>query len=261
MIICSVPTTPNGCLLLTPGLLRFIGDDDLTAPFMVFDIGVEIASINGLNGKLKFTYKTYMKYIDMIQKNETLPYNVKIMIPDDWELTTHIKLARAWLKSQERKTIIDKLATLGVVKIQEILVIRRIIHPLNLVDITPFKEFIGQGFIYGIPQHISNAMADGSNIRCSTHPNVCIQHAKLIVNTISELDENAEFHLMGPPIATVLTKLMDEQKITSADTTSHRVDIKHVKYVNKHANTKSIETLLFLAKYLNTTRRRHAGFI
>jgi len=261
MIICSVPTTPDGCLLLTPGLLRFVTDNDLSAPFMVFDIGVKIASINNLSGKLKFTYRTYTKYIDMVQKTETPPYAVKIMIPDDWEINTHIKLARAWLKSQERKVIIDKLTTLGVVKIQEILVIRRIIKPLSLVDTTPFKEFIGQGFIYGIPQHISNALTDGTNIRCSTHPDACIQHAKLIVNAISELDENAEFHLMGPPISSILTKLMNEPRVVSVDTTSHRVDIKHARYVNKNANMKNMETLLFLAKYLNVTRRRNAGFI
>ncbi len=88
MIICSVPTTPDGCLLLTPGLLRFVTDNDLSAPFMVFDIGVKIASINSLSGKLKFTYRTYTKYIDMIQKTETPPYNVKILIPDDWEINT-----------------------------------------------------------------------------------------------------------------------------------------------------------------------------
>jgi len=254
MIICSVPTTPDGCLLLTPGLLRFVSENDLTAPFTIFDIGVKIASINNLSGKLKFTYRTYTKYIDMVQKTETPPYNVKILIPDDWELTTHIKLAKAWLKSQERKVIIDKLATLGVVKIQEILVIRRIIHPLNLVDTTPFKEFIGQGFIYGIPQHISNALSDGSNIRCSTHPDTCIQHARLIINTISELDEKAEFHLMGPPISSILTKLMNEPRVVSTDTTSHRVDIKHAKYVNKNVETKELNlmTLLSLKHYLTS---------
>jgi len=254
MIICSVPTTPDGCLLLTPGLLRFVSENDLSAPFMILDIGVKIASINSLSGKLKFTYRTYMKYIDMIQKTETQPYAVKILIPDDWELTTHVKLAKAWLKSQERKIIIDKLTTLGVAEIKEILVIRRIIHPLNLVDTTPFKEFLNQGYIYGIPQHISNAMADGSNIRCSTNPDTCIQHAKLIISTISELDPNAEFHLMGPPIATVLTKLMNEQKIVSVDTTSHRVDIKHAKYVNKNVEAKELNlmTLLSLKHYLTS---------
>jgi len=261
MIICSVPTTPDGCLLLTPGLLRFTSDDDLTAPFMVFDIGVKIASINNLSGKLKFTYRTYMKYIDMVQKTETPPYNVKILIPDDWEINTHVKLAKAWLKSQERKVITDKLTNLGVAEIKEILVIRRIIKPLSLVDTTPFKEFLNQGYIYGIPQHISNALTDGSNIRCSTHPDTCIQHARLIINTISELDEKAEFHLMGPPISSILTKLMNEPRVVSVDTTSHRVDIKHARYVNKNANMKNMETLLFLAKYLNVTRRRNAGFI
>ena len=252
MIICSVPTTPDGCLLLTPGLLRFISENDLSAPFMIFDIGVKIASINSLSGKLKFTYRTYMKYIDMIQKTETPPYAVKIMIPDDWELTTHVKLAKAWLKSQEHKVIIDKLTTLGVAEIKEILVIRRIIYPLNLVDTTPFKEFIGHGYIYGIPQYISNALTDGSNTRCSTNPDTCIQHAKLIISTISELDEKAEFHLMGPPIATVLTKLLNEPRVVSTDTTSHRVDIKHAKYVNKNVEAKELNlmALLSLKHYL-----------
>jgi hypothetical protein len=221
---------------------------------MVFDIGVKIASINSLSGKLKFTYRTYMKYIDMVQKTETPPYAIKIMIPDDWELTTHLKLAKAWLKSQERKVIIDKLTTLGVAEIKEILVIRRIIHPLSLVDTTPFKEFLNQGYIYGIPQHISNALSDGSNIRCSTHPDVCIQHAKLIVNAISELDEKAEFHLMGPPISSILTKLMNEPRVVSTDTTSHRVDIKHAKYTNKQVNPKELNlmTLLSLKHYLTS---------
>jgi len=254
MIICSVPTTPDGCLLLTPGLLRFVTDNDLSAPFMVFDIGVKIASINSLSGKLKFTYRTYTKYIDMVQKTKTPPYAVKILIPDDWEINTHIKLAKAWLKSQERKVIIDKLTTLGVAEIKEILVIRRIIKPLNLVDTTPFKEFIGQGFIYGIPQHISNALSDGSNIRCSTNPDTCIQHAKLIINAISELDEKAEFHLMGPPISSILTKLMNEPRVVSVDTTSHRVDIKHAKYTNKQVNPKELNlmTLLSLKHYLTS---------
>jgi len=254
MIICSVPTTPDGCLLLTPGLLRFVSENDLSAPFMIFDIGVKIASINSMSGKLKFTYRTYMKYIDMIQKTETPPYAVKIMIPDDWELTTHIKLAKSWLKSQERKVIIDKLTTLGVAEIKEILVIRRIIHPLNLVDTTPFKEFLNQGYTYGIPLHISNAMADGSNIRCSTNPDTCIQHARLIISAISELDEKAEFHLMGPPISSILTKLMNEPRIISTDTTSHRVDIKHAKYVNKNVEAKELNlmTLLSLKHYLTS---------
>jgi len=178
---------------------------------------------------------------------------VKILIPDDWEISTHIKLAKAWLKSQERKIIIDKLTTLGVVKIQEILVIRRIIYPLNLVDTAPFKEFLNQGYIYGIPQHISNAMADGSNIKCSTYPDTCIQHAKLIVNTISELDPNAEFHLMGPPISSILTKLMNEPRITSADTTSHRVDVKHARYVNRQVNPRELilMSLISLRRYLH----------
>ena len=59
---------------------------------------------------------------------------------------------------------------------------------------------------------------------------------------------------MGPPIATVLTKLLNEQKIVSVDTTSHRVDIKHAKYVNKQVNPKELNlmTLLSLKHYLGS---------
>ena len=72
------------------------------------------------------------------------------------------------------------------------------------------------------------------------------------MNAISELDEKAEFHLMGPPISSILTKLLNEQKIVSVDTTSHRVDIKHAKYVNKQVDPKELNlmTLLSLRHYL-----------
>jgi hypothetical protein len=140
-----------------------------------------------------------------------------------------------------------------------VLVIRRIIHAFNQVDASPFKPFTRLGLTYGIPLNVSTALADGSNIRCSTHPSLCIQHARLATAAVVELDPGAVFHLMGPPIATVLTKLMNEPRVASADATSHRVDIKHVKYANR--NAKNISTLLFLAKYLNASRRHSAGFI
>ena len=251
-VLCSVPTTPDGCLLVTPGLSRFITPEDYAgAWFIMMDVGKQIASASA-SGKVRFAFRFYTKAIDRVVENEGAPVKVGLIIPDDWDLKTHLKLANAWLRGQERKLLISRILDLGVSEIAEVLVIRRIIHAFNQVDATPFKPFIGLGLTYGIPLNVSTALADGSNIRCSTNPDTCIQHAKLIINTISELDEKAEFHLMGPPISSILTKLMNEPRVVSTDTTSHRVDIKHAKYTNKQVNPKELNlmTLLSLKHYL-----------
>jgi hypothetical protein len=243
VLICSVPATVDGCLLVTPSLLRFISPLDWLSPFQIFDIGVKIASIHGLGGKLRFAFRTYRAYVDTLQGMDP-PYAVRILIPDDWEVNSHIKLARAWLGSEERRLLLDGLRDLGVVDIQEILVIRRVLAGPGRdgVDLSPFREFLGRGLLYGIPLHVSNAMVDGSNIRCSAYPDACIHHAASIIDALSEVDEKAEFHLMGPPIVSVLNRL-DHPRIVSADTTSHRVDIKHMRI-------EGMEVLISLAKYL-----------
>ena len=239
VVICSVPVTVDGCLLVTPSLLRFVSPLDWSAPYQIFDIGVKIASIHGLSGKLRFAFRTYMAYADMLQDP---PYAVRILIPDDWELTSHIKLARAWLGSEEHRLLIDRLTALGVVNIQEILVVRRVLSSGG-VDLSPFREFLGRGLLYGIPLHISNALTD-SNIRCSAYPDACIQHAVSIIDAFSGVDEKAEFHLMGPPIVSVLNRLV-HPRVVSADTTSHRVDIKHMRI-------DGMEVLVSMAKYLKS---------
>jgi len=238
MLICSVPVTVDGCLLVTPSLLRFVSPLDWSAPFQIFDIGVKIASIHGLSGKLRFAFRTYMAYVDVLQGIP--PYAVRILIPDDWEVDSHIKLARAWLGSEERRLLLSRLRDLGV-EVREILVIRRVLVG-DGVDPSPFREFLGRGLLYGIPLHINNAMAD-SNIRCSAYPNACIHHANSIIDAFSGLDEKAEFHLMGPPISRVLTRLMGHPRVVSADTTSHRVDLKHMRI-------DGVSILASLAKYL-----------
>jgi len=238
MLICSVPVTVDGCLLVTPSLLRFVSPLDWSAPFQIFDIGVKIASIHGLSGKLRFAFRTYMAYVDVLQGIP--PYAVRILIPDDWEVDSHIKLARAWLGSEERRLLLSRLRDLGV-EVREILVIRRVLAGRDEVDPSPFREFLGRGLLYGIPLHVSNAMAD-SNIRCSAYPN-CIHHANSIIDAFSGLDEKAEFHLMGPPISRVLTRLMGHPRVVSADTTSHRVDLKHMRI-------DGVSILASLAKYL-----------
>jgi hypothetical protein len=250
-VLCSVPATPDGCLLVTPGLVRFVTPEDYGAWFIMLDVGKQIASASA-NGKVRFAYRFYMKSIGRVIENEGAPIKVGLIIPDDWDLKTHLRLAEAWLRSQERKLLINRILDLGVREIAEVLVIRRIIHAFNQVDATPFKPFVGIGLTYGIPLNTSTALADGSNIRCSANPGTCIQHARLATTAVVEIDPGATFHLMGPPIATVLTKLMNEPRVASADATSHRVDIKHARYINKQVNPKELNliALLSLKHYL-----------
>ena len=253
-VLCSVPTTPDGCLLVTPGLSRFITPEDYAgAWFIMLDVGKQIASAS-TNGKVRFAFSFYMRALDKVIENEGAPVKVGLIIPDDWDLKTHLRLAENWLRGQERKLLISRILDLGVSEIAEVLVIRRIIHAFNQVDASPFRPFIGLGLTYGIPLNVSTALAGGSNIRCSTHPSVCIQHARLATTAVAELDPGAIFHLMGPPIATVLTKLMNEPRAASADTTSHRVDVKHARYVNKQVNPRQLTlmSLISLSHYLHS---------
>jgi len=252
-VLCSVPTTPDGCLLITPGLSRFITPEDYAgAWFIMMDVGKQIASASA-SGKVRFAFRFYMHALGKVIESEGAPVKVGLIIPDDWDLKTHLRLANAWLRSQERKLLISRLAELGVSEVTEVLVIRRIIHAFNQVDATPFKPFTRLGLTYGIPLNTSTALADGSNVRCSTHPDVCIQHARLTTTAVAELDPGAVFHLMGPPIATVLTKLMNEPRVASADTTSHRVDVKHARYVNRQVNPRQLTlmNLISLRRYLS----------
>jgi len=253
-VLCSVPTTPDGCLLITPGLARFITPEDYAgAWFIMMDVGKQVASASA-SGKVRFAYRFYMRALGKVTENEGMPAKVGLIIPDDWDLRIHLRLADAWLRSQKRKLLINRILELGVREVAEVLVIRRIVHAFNQVDATPFKPFVGIGLTYGIPLNTSTALADGSNIRCSTHPDACIQHARLVTTAVVEIDPNAEFHLMGPPIATVLTKLMNEPRAASADTTSHRVDVKHAKYVNRQVNPRELTlmSLISLSHYLHS---------
>jgi hypothetical protein len=219
----------------------------------MMDVGKQIASASA-SGKVRFAYRFYMHALGKVIENEGASVKVGLIIPDDWDLKTHLRLAENWLRSQERKLLINRILDLGASEIAEVLVIRRIVHAFNQVDATPFKPFTRLGLTYGIPLNTSTALADGSNIRCSTHPGVCIQHARLATTAVAELDPGAEFHLMGPPIATVLTKLMSEPKVVSADTTSHRVDVKHARYVNKQVNPRQLTlmSLISLSHYLHS---------
>jgi len=240
--------------LVTPGLSRFITPEDYAgAWFIMMDVGKQLASASA-SDKVRFAYRFYMRALGKVVENEGAPVKVGLIIPDDWDLKTHLRLAENWLRSQERKLLISRILDLGAGEVTEVLVIRRIIHAFNQVDATPFKPFIGLGLTYGIPLNVSTALAGGSNIRCSTHPGTCIQHARLTTTAVVELDPGAVFHLMGPPIAIVLTKLMNEPKVASADTTSHRVDVKHARYVNRQVNPRQLTlmSLISLSHYLHS---------
>jgi hypothetical protein len=219
----------------------------------MMDVGKQIASASA-SGKVRFAYRFYMHALDKVIENEGAPVKVGLIIPDDWDLKTHLRLVENWLRSQERKLLINRILDLGVSEVTEVLVVRRIVHAFNQVDATPFKPFTRLGLTYGIPLNVSTALADGSNVRCSTHPDVCIQHARLTTTAVAELDPGAVFHLMGPPIATVLTKLMNEPRVASADTTSHRVDVKHARYINRQVNPRQLTlmSLISLSHYLHS---------
>jgi len=252
VIVYSVPATPWGGLVITPGLRWFIKPEDLTAPFIMFDIGVSVAKVSGLTGKVKFTYRTYSKFTDMVFNSGYAPYSVMMIIPDDFNLTVHLKLAKSWLTSSERKVLVRRLTDAGVAEVTEVLVVRRVIREFNQVDASQFRGFMGSGLIYGIPLNLSTALVN-TDVKCSKYPDTCVQHARLIMSAIRDMDNDALFHLMGPPIKGVLTRLINDESVRSVDTTSNRVDIIHARYRNRSINVRdmNLQVLNSLFHYLH----------
>lgn len=221
MLVFSVP--PVDGLVLTPGLASFYVPDYASAFYVFFDVGVKIASEN-LGSKLRDAYRTYTKLIDLFLSSEyAVGGKALVVIPDDWELNTHIKLAKTWLSSYEHKAIHKSLSNHGYDPI-DVLVIRRFIcDRLSLtVDLSPYRDFIkmyGESLAYAMPANISNALI-GANIKCKTRPSECMVHISLGVNALlSELNK-PWVHLLGPPTR-LLSRFINDARITSADTTGH----------------------------------------
>ncbi len=245
---------PVDGLILTPGLASFFVPSHAGVYFTMFDVGIGIASEGTLNGKLKLAYKVYSRLIDLLTSSEhALGGKALVVIPDDWDLSKHVKLSDAWLASQERGVIHAKLAKHGY-EVFDVLVVRRFIKDRLMlsVDLTPFKQFIkvyGNSIVYAIPANVSNALVD-FNIKCRHHPSECITHINLGVNAlVSELN-NPWIHLLGPPPRLILSRFINNTVVTSADTTGHRLDIVHYNYMHGSGKMNDPLMLMRLKHYL-----------
>lgn len=255
VLIFTVP--PWDGLVITPGLLTFIipNLEYLAAYWVIFDIGQGIAKQNGLSSKIKFAYKAYGKFIKLIEETRdyALGGEVLVVIPDDWDSTTHVKLANAWLGSSESKIIYRKLEDLGY-KVRLVLVVRRVIKsmlPEPVVDLEPYMLFIkayGNSLIYAIDANINTSMVN-ANIKCRHHPGECISNINIVADAlVSELND-PWIHLLGPPPKLILSKFFNadttghtSNAIKSADTTGHRLDIVH--YNARHKGSGKMNDLL-----------------
>ena len=220
MILLSVP--PVDGLVVSPGLLPMIRPEYFAVNYVMFDVGKNIAKQNSISSKIVFAYRFYSSVIDRMDSDYAVGGKALVVIPDDFDLKTHIKLAEKWLESTERYALSRKLRSLGYEMI-DVLIIRRVIKDLITmsVDLSPFMDFIkvyGDSIAYGVPANESTALVN-TNVRCRFYPNQCVTHAKLIIN---ELISHGSFwiHLLGPTMP-VLRQFMNDRNVTSVDTTGH----------------------------------------
>ena len=229
MILLSVP--PIDGVVVSPGLLPMVRPEYFAVNYVMLDIGKGIAKQNSISSKIIFAYRFYDNVVDRMDSDYAVGGKALVVIPDDFDLKTHVKLAEKWLESTERYALSRKLRSLGYEMI-DVLIIRRVIKDLITmsVDLIPFKDFIkkyGDSIAYGVPANESTALVN-ANVRCRFYPNQCITHAKLIIN---ELISHGRFwiHLLGPTMP-VLKQFMVDGRVTSADTTGHT-------YGSIHADT------------------------
>jgi len=196
--------------------------------YVMFDVGVKIASVNSLS-KLKSAYRAYNKLIDLFLSSEyAVGGKALIIIPDDWDLDMHIKLAKVWLSSHERRAIHARLGK-GGYEATDVLVVRRFIKDrLALtVDFSPYKDFIktyGESLAYAIPGNISNALIN-ADIKCRSLPSECLTHILLAVNVLTNELNNPWIHLLGPSFKSVLQEFSSDARVTSADITGHTINL------------------------------------
>ena len=160
MLIFTVP--PADGLVVTPGLMTFIIPQYFDTPFLLLDIGKSLAKASELSSKIKLAYKFYSRVAKLIENYTIKEFNITkavnevhdefainpgglvlIVIPDDYELKAHRKLADAWLNSSEAKVIESMFKNLGY-DVWYALVIRRVISDLitRRVDLSPFMKYI-----------------------------------------------------------------------------------------------------------------------
>ncbi len=243
--------------------------------------------MNALGSKVKLAYRFYSSVIKRIEDNTVREFNVFkainethdelytasggvafIVIPDDWNLHTHIKLAAAWLASQEHGVIIKRLNDLNY-RVHDVLVIRRVIEGLipepkvNLEPYAPFIKAYGDSLVYAIDANVNTSMRN-REIKCRHHPGECITNINIVADALVNALGNPWIHLMGPPPKLILSKFINKptdttghtsNAIKSADTTGHRLDIVH--YNTRQRGSGKMNDLLMrmrLKHYLSPTR-------
>lgn len=223
MIILSIP--PVDGLVLTPGLVSFYQEEYSGVYYVMLDIGIKVAQYGGLNNKIKVAHKTYNKLVGLLLDSEyAIGGKALIVIPDDFELSKHIKLATAWLNSYERRTIHKMLNNHGYEPIDVLVIRRYITDRFTLsIDLSPYLPLIrtyANALVYAIPANISTALVN-TDIKCRSNPNECITHIKLAVNTLINELEKPWIHLLGPSLKHVLQRFYNNINVTSADITGH----------------------------------------
>ena len=221
MILLSVP--PIDGTVISPGLLPMIRPEYFSAPYIMLDIGKGIARQNSISSKIVFAYRFYSNVIDKMDSDYAVGGTALVVVPDDFDLKTHVKLATSWLNSTEHSALHRRFRDMGYEMI-DVLIIRRVIKDLitGTVDLSPFMDFVkkyGDSIAYGVPANESTALAN-ANVRCRYYPSQCIAHAKLIINELIRLIDKPWIHLLGPTMP-VLRQFMVDGKVTSADTTGH----------------------------------------
>jgi len=217
VIVCSVP--PIDCLVVTPSLYRYIEEDYFSVAFIMLDIGIAIAKHEGISSKLKLAMRSYETYLSHILNLETHPSAVMLVVPDDFDIRLHLRLAKSFEPY-------FKLLNGGHVN-------KEIVSQL-----AQFAELYGG---IAVPANISTA--DVSDVKCAKNANTCLEHIKTALELFSE---HAEWiHLLGPSVSSILSHLYNDSRINSADTTGHRLDL-----ISRMRNAGFTQLYLAYSRYL-----------
>lgn len=237
VIVCSVP--PIDCLVVTPSLYRYIEEDYFSVAFIMLDIGIAVAKHEGISSKLKLAMRSYETYLSHILNLETHPSAVMLVVPDDFDIRLHLRLAKSfepYFKLLEKKYS-------PAFKLIPLFVVRRYLNGgrVNKEIVSQLAQF---AVLYGgiaVPANISTS--DVSDVKCAKNANTCLEHIKTALELFSE---HAEWiHLLGPPVSSILSPLYNDSRINSADTTGHRLDL-----ISRMKNAGFTQLYLAYSRYL-----------